>query len=160
MYDFQKTKYIKHLLKIFCIILAVITIDQISKIFILYKFEYNEKFVLLDILNITLTFNKGISFSMLSNDNMIYVIYTLTSISMVLICIMIFYEKIWSIKLLLSTILGGAISNMIDRIRIGYVIDFIEVHYKEIYYPVFNIADISITLSGVMIFIIYYLKKE
>lgn len=47
----------------------------------------------------------------------------------------------------LSAILGGAIGNFLDRLRLGYVVDFLDVHWKEFHWPAFNVADIAITVG-------------
>ena len=51
----------------------------------------------------------------------------------------------------LSLILGGALGNVIDRVLLGYVIDFIRVHYEEHYFPAFNVADSAITIGAALI---------
>jgi signal peptidase II len=56
-------------------------------------------------------------------------------------------------------ILSGAIGNLIDRAVFGFVIDFINLHYQDFYWPVFNVADIAITL-GVMLLLLVDLKQE
>jgi signal peptidase II len=53
----------------------------------------------------------------------------------------------------LACVLGGAVGNMIDRISAGYVIDFLIFHYKEWYFPAFNVADIAITVGAIMLII-------
>ena len=62
----------------------------------------------------------------------------------------------------LLIILSGAISNIIDRIYNGYVVDFIYIHYKDFYWPAFNFADIYITIGFLIIFyqIIINIKKN
>jgi signal peptidase II len=51
----------------------------------------------------------------------------------------------------LSFILGGALGNLWDRLTLGYVVDFIEVYYQDMYWPAFNIADSSITIGAVLL---------
>ena len=59
----------------------------------------------------------------------------------------------------LSLILGGAVGNVIDRIRIGKVIDFLDVYVKDLHWPAFNVADSAITI-GIVLFIYHLLFKE
>jgi signal peptidase II len=59
----------------------------------------------------------------------------------------------WSTGLGLALILGGAIGNLADRIRLGYVVDFIDVYYKNWHYPAFNVADSAITCGVVLLLI-------
>ena len=53
----------------------------------------------------------------------------------------------------LSFILAGALGNLWDRLTLGYVVDFIEVHYQDLYWPAFNIADSSITIGAILLII-------
>jgi signal peptidase II len=62
------------------------------------------------------------------------------------------------LALALALILGGAIGNLIDRALVGYVVDFIVVHYQHYYFPAFNIADSAITI-GAMVLILDTLIK-
>lgn len=63
-------------------------------------------------------------------------------------------------KLAFSLILGGAIGNLIDRFYYGYVIDFIQVHYQNYYWPVFNIADTAISIGVILLILITFFKKN
>ena len=56
-------------------------------------------------------------------------------------------------------ILGGAVGNVIDRIRLGKVVDFLDLHIKDLHWPAFNIADSAITV-GILIFIYHLLFKK
>jgi signal peptidase II len=63
-------------------------------------------------------------------------------------------------RLALALILGGAIGNLIDRVRLGYVIDFIDVHWQQVYhYPAFNVADSGITVGAVLL-VILLIREE
>jgi len=60
----------------------------------------------------------------------------------------------------LSLVLGGAIGNLIDRLRLGQVIDFVAVHWKDAYFPAFNIADSAITVGAIlMLFDALFLER-
>lgn len=59
----------------------------------------------------------------------------------------------WLTGLGLALILGGAIGNLVDRIKLGYVVDFIDVYYKNWHYPAFNVADSAITCGVVLLII-------
>jgi signal peptidase II len=60
----------------------------------------------------------------------------------------------------LSLVLGGAIGNLIDRVVLGYVIDFIDVYYQSWHWPVFNIADCAITIGVALMVLDSFLSKE
>ena len=69
-------------------------------------------------------------------------------------------ENDFLIRIGLAYILGGAIGNIIDRIRLGYVIDFLDVYYKTNHWPAFNGADSFICLGAFIIFIRIFFTKE
>jgi signal peptidase II len=57
----------------------------------------------------------------------------------------------WQLALALSLVLGGAVGNLIDRLWLGHVVDFIQVYYGDWYFPAFNIADSAITVGAVLL---------
>ena len=63
-------------------------------------------------------------------------------------------------KLALSLILGGAVGNIIDRIRFGAVIDFVDIHFMDFHWPAFNIADSAITIGVALFLLDSFLKKS
>ena len=148
---------------IFCILLCLLTIvlDQASKWVILSYLDFNSIINVFNGFNLVLVFNYGTSFGLLS-PNTIYGTYCLMGLSLLLIIILLFafFKFRNSIeKILLSILIGGAIANLIDRIIHGAVIDFIDIYYKNWHWPVFNIADISITCSASFL-ILYNLFKR
>ena len=62
--------------------------------------------------------------------------------------------------LALALILGGAIGNLYDRVALGYVVDFIVIHYEHHYWPAFNIADCGISIGAALLIIDMFLNKE
>lgn len=133
--------------------LLILIIDQLSKIFILSNFTADTKINLIPgIIDIVFRKNTGAAFSLLSKH-----IYLLSIIS-ILFCIgvIIYVVKIKPKHPLQCTsialIFAGALGNGIDRFFRGYVIDFIETAF--INFPVFNIADVSITV-GAALFVLY-----
>lgn len=124
--------------------LLVVLFDQIIKLLIISK-------------TIPLNYiqNTGAGFGLFKNSVNILIIISFIVIGMILY----YYKKIpensVSVQIAAGLILGGAIGNLIDRIRLGFVIDFIDLKF----WPSFNIADSAITI-GAIIIIIYLLKKE
>jgi len=105
--------------------------------------------------------NTGAAFSMLSGNNIFFVL--IVSIMCLFLVYILFSKKYFTGKLekiSLALILGGAISNLIDRIAFAYVRDFI--YLKFINFAVFNIADIAITIGAILIIIsmLFFQKKE
>ena len=111
--------------------------------------------------NIYVTFNRGIAWGIGSDleSRQTYLLYF--AIACLLIYFIYYLKNILHNKILsiaCTFILAGGISNFIDRVWYGSVIDFIQLHYKDWYFPVFNIADIAITLGA--LFLLYDLWKS
>lgn len=126
----------------------VILIDQITKYIVRERIAFGVSVPLINnILYLTHTTNKGASFSLFTNYSFFLTILT----TAVLICIIIFYKKIpHNYRLAFALIAGGAAGNLIDRIFLGTVTDFIDIRI----WPVFNLADAAITLAAIFLVII------
>lgn len=90
--------------------------------------------------------------------------YLLAAVTLVIMGILLFNyykakKKTWLLTVSTGLILTGAVGNFIDRVRFGFVVDFISWHWKDVYYfPSFNVADICITI-GTGLLVIYILKE-
>ena len=116
-------------------------------------------------LELRYTENDAIAFSMLHSvrpDIRKLIIYPLTSIALVFLIILIWqmrHESFWGLAALML-ILSGAIGNLSERIVRGYVIDFIRLHYHDVWsWPIFNVADILITCGGILLAIRMFKKS-
>ena len=148
---------------ILCIIsISALIIDQMTKLLAVENLTLHTPVQICPFFNLFLTYNKGVSFSLLSSENPLTPLYL--SLMGLFICIIVFFwmikETDFAIKMGLAYILGGAIGNIIDRIRLGYVIDFLDVYYKTHHWPAFNGADSFICLGAFIIFIRIFLTKE
>ncbi|WP_421866899.1 signal peptidase II [Motiliproteus sp.] len=135
--------------------LLVLVLDQASKQLADAMLEYARPVTLLPVFDLTLLYNKGAAFSFLSDQGGWqrwffsavalgvggYLLYWLsrTPRTQRLLCVS------------LTLILGGALGNLIDRLLLGHVIDFISLHWQQYYYPAFNIADCAITVGAVLL---------
>ena len=140
----------------------VILFDQITKFLALKNLYLHIPIEITSFFNLFLTYNKGVSFSLFSSESS-YTPYLLSLMSLVIcvgICYWLLTETIPLVKIGLSFVLGGAIGNVIDRLFLGYVIDFLDFHYKTAHWPAFNIADSFICLGAFIIFIQIFFKKE
>ena len=134
----------------FFIILSIFLFDRITKIYVI---NLDKKFIGSEIfsskyLNISLIWNEGIAFGLLSFDQ--ENLYNLLTILIILIIFFIFIMILKSSglkKLALSIILGGALGNVFDRILYKSVPDFIDFHVGEFHWFIFNIADVFITIG-------------
>ena len=147
--------YINNKINYLVIIIFFSILDQISKIYINYNFN---KLFNRDLIFFTLEFvrNNGAAFNIFSGSRIF-----LSCISLISTIILSYFIFISNNNLInkygLSFILAGSISNGIDRILNGYVIDFIKIKFID--FPVFNIADIVINI-GVLILMISYFRYK
>ena len=107
--------------------------------------------------NLTLMHNEGVAFSILANQSgwQRYFIAVVASLIVIWLLYWLYQNK--SSQRLQNTalvlVIGGAIGNIWDRIVLGYVVDFIELHYQQYYWPAFNLADSAICLGAVLLII-------
>ncbi|MBA2654605.1 MAG: signal peptidase II [Gammaproteobacteria bacterium] len=144
--------------------LIVIVADQLVKYLIRTHLLYNESVNVFPFFNLTLAHNKGAAFSFLSEGGYwapLLFIVTALIISTVL-CIWMYRlpPKNYWLGIGLALILGGAIGNLIDRLIFGYVIDFVHLHVANWSFPIFNIADVGITVGALMLIIDIFKKKS
>ena len=152
----------KHI-KWFFLVLLLVVIDQLTKLLVYGYLKPHETFEITSFLSITHVHNYGAAFSFLANEDgwQQYFLVTISSVASLAIVIwMVKTSRVQVFKLVaLSLILSGAICNLIDRAVLGFVIDFIDLHYQDFYWPVFNVADVVITL-GVILLILVDLYDE
>lgn len=135
---------------------VVLVLDQITKHLVTAKLTLYEVVPVLPVFNITLTHNRGAAFSFLHDAGgwqrwFFTVLAIAVSIFILAWMRRASRDENWLVAAL-ALVLGGAIGNVIDRIRFGYVVDFIQVHWKDQwYYPTFNVADSAITVGAVML---------
>lgn len=143
---------------------AIIALDQVSKALILRAFGLGEAIpVVPGFFDITFVLNPGAAFSLLATlpetvRNPFFV-----GISVAAAILIVFYrtrylrqDSLASVSL--GLILGGAIGNLIDRLRFGMVVDFLDVHVSRYHWPVFNVADSAISV-GVSLMILQVLLE-
>jgi signal peptidase II len=131
----------------------VVVADQLSKAYISKHFLEFEFVRVLPVLDITCMHNVGAAFSFLASASgwQRWVFIGLACVVSIGIIIWLLRLPRGSNALLtagLALVLGGALGNVIDRIRLGYVIDFIHFHWDRAYFPAFNVADSAITVGA------------
>ena len=139
------------------IVAAVIAIDQIAKNVLVKALAGGRITVIKNFFHLVYVENYGIAFGMFKNKTMFFA--ATQGILSILIAFTIykFYNKSIPLTICLSLILGGAIGNLIDRIRLGYVIDFLSF---SIFPPVFNIADSAIVVGAITLSLILVFNKD
>ncbi len=134
--------------------IAGILADQASKIWTLGHFSVYEIYVITSFFNWTLTYNPGAAFSFLSSASgwQMWFFSSVAAIVSVVVIIMLMTtpkQHKWH-SVALSFLLAGAAGNLCDRLRFGYVIDVIQWHYQQWYWPTFNLADAFVVTAVIM----------
>jgi signal peptidase II len=142
---------------------VVMSFDQFTKYWVSVKLrEGDEIDIIRGFFKLSYTENPGIAFGMLNNGN---VKWLLVAISVTAIMVVIYYMRrtpisntllLWSLALLAAGICG----NLIDRFRLGRVIDFLLIYYKDYQWPVFNVADTAITIGAALMAIELFLSPQ
>lgn len=141
----------------YALAIVIIVLDQLSKYWVQLSFFEGERVNLLPILDFTLVYNKGAAWSFLSDAGG-WQRWLFTAISSVVsIVLVIWIHRLVAIQkillIALTLILAGAVGNLIDRIMLGKVVDFVLFYYDGRYFPAFNVADSAITLGAIMMLI-------
>jgi signal peptidase II len=143
-------------------IVVIIVLDQVTKYLAKISFYPNKDLdIIPGLFELTYLENRGAAFGMFRDKK-----FLLVGITSIVILFMIYYlikNKNLSkwIKLCLILIIGGAIGNLIDRIYLGYVVDFFHFYVKGVFdFPVFNVADISVVCGTILLSINLLFAKE
>lgn len=135
---------------------VMLVLDQLTKVWVTARFELYERVELLSFLNFTYVRNEGAAWGMFSGAQ--YALVVIGFLAMILCTI--FWKRFIgkeAIFLPLGGVLyAGIVGNIIDRLRVNYVIDFIDVHFGDWHYPCFNVADIAICLSVIGIIVLQF----
>lgn len=135
----------------------VVVLDQLTKFLATDLLAYGQQVRVNALLNWTLLHNTGAAFSFLSEaggwQRWFFTVITLGVSAVLLVWLARLPVGARWQALALVLILGGAIGNLWDRLVLGYVVDFIQVHYGDAYFPAFNIADSAITVGAAILII-------
>ena len=136
--------------------LALVIFDQLTKQIVVSLFTLGESTVISSYLSWTYIQNTGAAFSFLSGGGGILKAFLLAVSLFVSAMLMVWIHKTPAIRRQRLfgqfILLSGALGNLLDRAQYGYVIDFIDVHYQNYYWPVFNVAD-SLIFIGVILLV-------
>lgn len=136
---------------------VIITLDQITKNAILSRFSLHESYKVIDgFLNFVLVMNPGAAFGILADASATfrYVFFIgITTLAIVLILYYLWKSRSESYLMIVSLtmIFSGAVGNLIDRLRFGAVVDFVDVYIGTAHWPAFNVADSSITVGAALL---------
>lgn len=137
--------------------ITAVLLDHLTKWLATHYLSYASPVPVLPFLNWTLLHNYGAAFSFLSDAGgwQRYMFTGLAAVVSVglLIWLLRLPKQLIVLPAAIALILGGAIGNLIDRVLLGYVVDFVHVYYQNYHFPAFNIADSAITLGTILLLI-------
>ncbi len=141
----------------FILSVVLILLDQASKYWALCSLIPYQPEALIPMVNVTLAFNTGAAFSFLSGagDWHRWLFTGFSSVMSIVLVVWIIRlpQKAYLQLIALSLILAGAVGNLVDRISLGHVIDFIDVYYAHYHWPAFNLAD-SVICAGAFLLLL------
>ena len=147
----------------FIIIILTFGLDRLSKVYVINLIEKNQNELFInDYLNITLNWNRGIAFGLLSfNATTVYHLISILILTIIIYLIYLMVKSDSSGKILFALIIGGAVGNLFDRFTYFAVPDFIDFHINNYHWFTFNVADIFISI-GIFLMVIkeFFIKKK
>ncbi len=142
----------------FLIVILLLFIDQIIKLLIDFNLDFKNTINLLSFFSITKLYNYGISFSFLNGSIYFIIILSILALTYLLYLKKEFIYSVFINKGLLLIFIGG-VGNLIDRVHYGYVIDYLKIDLFNINFPIFNLADVIVSLGFILV-IVGILKRE
>jgi signal peptidase II len=151
----------KRLATAVCIWAGITSLDQLTKLLVVKGLSpYLDYPVIGNFFKLTLVYNKGILFGIRLFPNEVTWFYPVVMIGiMAMVLAALLFEKAWPNTIAYGMILGGALGNLIDRFRIGKVVDFLNFGIGDLRWPYFNLADSAI-VCGIIIIIIFSFRKK
>lgn len=132
----------------------VLALDQASKTLVLALFAHGPHgLVVLPVFNLVLVFNRGVSFSLLTSGAEAAP-YLLSALALAVAAALVYWLRTAEAavtRLAVGLVLGGAVGNVVDRLRFGAVVDFLDFHWKTLHWPAFNLADSAICLGAAIL---------
>jgi signal peptidase II len=146
-------------LRLFLIVAALVVIlDQLSKLFINSNRPQVE--LLPGFLDLVYVENTGAIFGLFHNHTEVFIALGIAGVIVILVFLRYFPPATTLGAVSFALILGGAVGNLIDRIRLGYAIDFVSLHLRDLFrWPAFNFADTALTV-GIVVLIYYFYKSR
>lgn len=134
---------------------AVVAADQLTKLWVTQTMRLGASRPLIEgLLNLTHVRNRGVAFGMLSQQGLSAAVLIAVSLTALLLILYFLRQVSGRERLLsvaLSLIFAGAVGNLLDRLRLGEVVDFLDVYVGAHHWPAFNVADAAITAGGVLL---------
>ena len=149
----------------FTVAAVVFTLDQLAKWIVAGPLQLQavRQIVLLPIFNLTWTENQGISLGLLNAETEIgrWMLVAVTGAIAIAVAVWIGREKSRGDQIALGMVLGGALGNILDRVRFGYVVDFADLHFGDFRpFLVFNVGDAAISIGVVILLLRAFLSRD
>ncbi|GMQ90121.1 MAG: signal peptidase II [Gammaproteobacteria bacterium] len=141
------------MLKFWWIAILIVILDQATKLAAVKLFA--NPIAMTPFFNLVLVFNSGAAFGFLDGasgwQNMLFVVIAIVvSLFIIGMAFRLGANEV-QVRVALMLILGGALGNLADRVRLGYVVDFLDLHYQTWHWPSFNMADTAISIGAVLL---------
>ena len=145
--------------------LVIVFLDQISKWAVIHFLRVHESVTVTGSFNLVHVRNRGMAFGLMNRPDFDAGFYLLTAATVVAVVLLLAWffrlkKEEARIALGLSLILGGAVGNLIDRLRFREVVDFLDVHLGPYHWPAFNVADSAITVGTFWVAIILIFHRS
>lgn len=144
------------------LLLVILVADQVSKWLVFSHLLANPVIEVTSFFNLVLVGNRGISFGIFNNDaaHNPWILSILALVIGIGLVIWLTREPRMLPKLAIFAVLGGAIGNVIDRLRFGFVVDFLDFHIKDYHWPAFNVADSAIVVGAIVLLLDGLLRQN
>ena len=139
--------------------IGIVVADQITKAMVNASLGlYDSTTVIPGLLDLVHVRNEGVAFGLLNSTDLpsktaITTMLAVTALAGIALYARQLQEREWVARLGLACILGGAVGNLIDRVRQGYVLDFVDVYWGSWHFWAFNVADAAITIVAILVFV-------
>lgn len=148
----------------FVVSFVVLALDQLSKYWATSHLEPYQAKAVMPMVNWTLAFNRGAAFSFLSGaggwQRWFFAIFSVVMSVVLAVWLWRLPKQDKLQSLAISLILGGALGNLYDRARYGFVVDFIDLYYQNHHWPVFNLADSAICLGAFFLLMDFLVSRK
>ncbi len=147
------------------LVVATLGLDRWTKSLVQSRFSLNESVSVIDgLFNITYVRNTGVAFGIFSSvtspvKSLLLSLFTIVAAVVVVIYSFSTPVRNRLLQMALGFILGGALGNLYDRLRFGYVVDFLELYFRDYHWPSFNVADSAISI-GVFLLALEIIRNE
>lgn len=144
--------------------LLIIAIDQLTKYLVVQNLVYGQPYRVTSYFNLWLNYNPGAAFSFLGGAGG-WQVFLFSGLSIIVSLVLVLWlgrtpRRDWLMALALSLILGGALGNLIDRVRFKYVVDFFDFHIGTWHFATFNVADTAVTIGACLLVIRLIFVKD